>query len=93
MGQAILSNSNSQAQVIEMGLPASNGKIYVLSSALTPLVETLADRISGNSEYSILNQAVKETGWDKILNTVTDTMMVEGVETTVNRNYSVLAVK
>lgn len=91
-GQAILSNSNSQAQVIEMGLPASNGKIYVLSSALTPLVETLADRISGNSEYSILNQAVKETGWDKILNTVTDTMIVEGVETTVNRNYSVLAV-
>ena len=39
-----------------------------------------------------MNQAVKETGCDKILNTVTDTMTVEGVETTVNRNYSVLAV-
>ena len=91
-GQAILSNSNSKAQIIEMGLPASNGKIYVLSSALTPLVETLYDRIMQSGEYSIFLQAIKETGWDKILNTVSDTVSVDNIETVVNRNYSVLAV-
>ena len=91
-GQAILTNNNSQAQVVEMGLPASNGKIYVLSSALTPLVETLYDRIVADADYSILLDAIKATGWDKALNTVSDTTLVDGVETVINQNFSVLGV-
>lgn len=91
-GQAILTNNNSQAQVIEMGLSASNGKIYVLSSALTPLVETLYDRLAAGNDYRIMFDAVKEAGWDKTLNTVTDTITTEDGETTVNRNYTLLAV-
>lgn len=91
-GQAILSNNNSQAQVTEMGLPASNGKIYVLSSALTPLVETLYDRLKGNSDYSLMQQVIAEAGWDKALNTISDTILVDGGESVVNRNYTILAV-
>lgn len=91
-GQAILINNNSQAQVVEMALPASNGKIYVLSSALTPLVETLYDRLVAKGDYSILLQAIKEAGWDKALNTVSDTVLVNGVENIINQNFTVLAV-
>lgn len=92
-GEATLTNSNSQAQVIEMGLSASNGKIYVLSSALTPLVETVYDRLNKNQNYSIFLQAVKAAGWDKQLNTISDTVVAEDGKTAViNRNYSVLGV-
>lgn len=91
-GQAILSNNNSQAQVTEMGLPASNGKIYVLSSALTPLVETLYDRLKNNGDYSLMQQVIEDTGWAKALNTVSDTVKVDGQESVVNRNYTILAV-
>ena len=37
-GQATL---NGEGQVIEMGISAYNGKVYVLSKAMTPLVETV----------------------------------------------------
>lgn len=92
-GQAILTNSNSSAQVTEFGISASNGKIYVLSSALTPLVETLYNRLSENTDYSIFLDAVKEAGWAKALNTITDTIAnADGTTSYINRNYSVLAV-
>lgn len=92
-GQAILTNSNSSAQVTEFGISASNGKIYVLASALTPLVETLYNRLSENSDYSIFLEAVNAAGWAKTLNTVTDTVVSEeGTTSYINRNYSVLGV-
>lgn len=92
-GEATLTNSNSQAQVVEMGISASNGKIYVLSSALTPLVETVYDRLNKDQNYSIFLQAVKDANWDKKLNTISDTVLTEDGKTTViNRNYSVLGV-
>ncbi len=92
-GEATLTNSNSEAQVIEMGVSASNGKIYVLSSALTPLVETVYDRLSKDQNYSIFLQAVKDANWDKMLNTISDTLLTDdGKKTVINRNFSVLGV-
>lgn len=92
-GEATLTNSNSQAQVIEMGISASNGKIYVLSSALTPLVETVYDRLNKDQNYNIFLQAVKDAKWDKMLNTISDTVVAEdGTQTVINRNFSVLGV-
>ncbi len=92
-GEATLANSNSTAQVVEMGVSASNGKIYVLSSALTPLVETVYDRLNKDQNYSIFLQAVKEANWDKMLNTISDTLLTdEGKQSVINRNFSVLGV-
>lgn len=92
-GEAILTNSNSSAHVVEMGISASNGKIYVLSGALTPLVETVYNRLEKDARYSLFLDAVKEAGWDKQLNTITDTVATDdGKLTTINRNYSVLGV-
>lgn len=91
-GEVILTNSNSDGRVIEMGISASNGKIYVLSKALTPLVETVYDRIVEDPEYGIMLDAVKATGWDKKLRTLSDTVVVEGQLVVTSHNYTVLGV-
>lgn len=82
-GQAIL---NKEARITKMGVSAYNGKIYVLSGMMTPLVETVADRISQNTSCSIMATAVKQTGMDKILAVVTDTTYINGKQT-VNYHY------
>ena len=74
-GQAVI---GGEARVIEMGLPASNGKIYVLSSALTPLVETIADRLEESGNSTIMLQALEQTGWKRELEILADTTVING---------------
>ena len=74
-GQALL---DDEARITEMGLPASNGKIYVLSSVLTPLVETVADRVAEMGNSSIMLEALEASGWKKELATVADTTIISG---------------
>jgi len=76
-GQATL---NDEGQVIEMARDAYNGKIYVLSRAMTPLVETVFDRIVDAGTSSIFVDALTASGWSSRLSTVTDTV------STVNSN-------
>lgn len=91
-GEVILTNNNSDGRVTEMALPASNGKIYVLSKALTPLVETLYDRLKQNADYSVMLAAIDETGWGERLNTLSVTTTENGVQTTTRYNFTVLGV-
>ena len=63
-GQALL---NGEGRIIEMGLSAFNGKVYVLSSAMTPLVETIYDRVINAGTSNIMAEALRATGWDKKL--------------------------
>lgn len=88
-GQALL---DDYARITEMGLPASNGKIYVLSKVLTPLVETVVDRVSDEGKSSIMLQALEATGWKKELNTVADTTVIEGIKQIRKRYYTLLNV-
>lgn len=88
-GQAVLGN---EGRITEMGLSASNGKIYVLSSVLTPLVETLVDRVTEQGNSSIMLQALEASGWKKELNTIADTTVVEGVSLVRKRYYTLLNV-
>lgn len=69
-GQAVL---NDEGRVVEMGISAFNGKIYVLSSVITPLVETVFDRIVDAGQSSIMVQAIQSTGWEKRLRLIVDT--------------------
>lgn len=69
-GQAMIGDLG---RIIQMGLSAYNGKIYVMSRAMTPLVETVYDRIVQSGSSSIMMQALQATGWDKKLSTVVDT--------------------
>ncbi len=71
-GQAIL---NDEGRVVEMGLSAFNGKVYVLSAAMTPLVETVFDRVQETGHSTLMAEALRVTGWADKLSTVVDTIV------------------
>lgn len=87
-GEATL---NEMGQVVEMGIDAYNGKVYILSKALTPLVETVTDRVA-DAGSSIMKEALEATGWSKDLNTVADTIVEYGKKTIIKRYYTFLNV-
>ena len=86
-GEATL---NGEGHVVEMGLSAYNGKIYVLSSAMTPLVETVYDRILQSTTSTIMAEALRQTGWDKRLSTVVDTTINENRQRVITHYYYTL---
>ena len=88
-GQALL---NDEGRVIEMGLSAFNGKVYVLSKAMTPLVETVYDRIADTGNSKIMVEAMRATGWDKKLSTVVDTVIVDRKKVITHYYYTILNV-
>ena len=83
-GQALL---NDEGRVVEMGLSAYNGKIYVLSRAMTPLVETVYDRIVEKGSSKIMVEALDATGWNRRLSTVVDTTLNQEGNRVVNHYY------
>ena len=83
-GQATL---NDEGQVTQMGLSAYNGKIYVLSKAMTPLVETIYQRIAESGNSTIMTEAINESGWKKNLNTIQDTIYNESHQRIINKRY------
>ncbi|MCI6559464.1 MAG: fasciclin domain-containing protein, partial [Prevotella sp.] len=88
-GQATI---NGEGHVVEMGISAYNGKVYVMSKAMTPLVETVLDRIVDAGQSSIMVGAIKETGWDKSLSVIQDTTLIEGVQTITKHYFTVFNV-
>ena len=86
-GQAVLAG---EGQVVQMGLSAYNGKVYVLSRALTPLVETVYDRVVEAGTSGIMLEALKATGYDKKLSTVVDTTYNENHSRIITRYYYTL---
>ncbi|MBO4822265.1 MAG: DUF5108 domain-containing protein [Prevotella sp.] len=86
-GQAIL---NNEGCVVEMGLSAYNGKVYVLSSAMTPLVETVYDRVVQGGRSRIMAEALQATGWAGKLSIVVDTTINEERQKVINHYYYTL---
>lgn len=83
-GHALL---NDEGEVYEMGISAYNGKIYTLSSAMTPLVETVYDRIVDAGTSQIMAEALRATGWDRKLSTVVDTTLNQDRERVITHYY------
>lgn len=88
-GEASLGN---EGHIIQMGISAYNGNIYVLSSALTPLVETVYDRVLESGTSSIMVDAIQASGWAADLQTLSDTIVENGMSTVINRYYTFLNV-
>ena len=86
-GQAIL---NNEGRVVEMGLSAYNGKVYVLSTAMTPLVETVYDRVVLGGRSHIMADALQATGWAGKLSIVVDTTLNENRQKVINHYYYTL---
>lgn len=81
-----------KGHISEMGISAYNGKIYVMSKALTPLVETVYDRISESTTSFIMKAAIDASGYADELNTVSDTIVELGQKTVIRRYYTLLDV-
>ncbi len=86
---------NNEARVAEFANPVSNGYVYVLENTLTPLTESVYERISEKGRpYGILKEALDATGWANELNIIYDDVIDEktGLTTKQKRNYTILAV-
>ena len=61
---------NRQAIATQLNIQVSNGIIHEIDHVLQPVTQTIAVMIAANSKYSIITQALKETGWYDTLNTI-----------------------
>ena len=86
-GEALL---NNEGRVVEMGLSAYNGKVYVLSKAMTPLVETVYDRVADGGTSGIMAEALRATGWADKLSVVIDTTINQNREKVITHYYYTL---
>ncbi len=84
---------NNEATIIENAHTTTNGLVYVIGDVLSPLVETVYDRIKENSKYSIFAEAVEKTGWNEALSVVIDSTEVPGFGSIATyRNYTTFVV-
>ena len=61
---------NRQAAVTKSNVSTGNGIIHVINNVLVPSKTTIAQQLEANPNYSIFVQAMKETGFYTLLNTV-----------------------
>jgi uncharacterized surface protein with fasciclin (FAS1) repeats len=61
---------NRQAIATQLNIRVGNGIIHVINNVLTPAKKTIAEDLEANPDYSIFVQALKETGFYTLLNTV-----------------------
>lgn len=87
---------NGTARVNEMAIRVSNGFVYTLDDALTPIVESIYGRLTDadyKANYTIFNEALAATHWSDSLNVIKDsTISGSGVITERSRSYTLLAV-
>lgn len=61
---------NRQALATETNINLGNGILHVIDNVLLPAVNTLGKELETKPEFSIFTQAVKETGYFTLLNTI-----------------------
>ena len=84
---------NKEARVIELANKVSNGYVYVLENTLTPLTESVYERIADAGIYSIFKAALDATGWNTTINTIYEEVEnSSGLMEQQKRNFTILAV-
>ncbi len=84
---------NKEARVIEFANKVSNGYIYVLENTLTPLTESVYERIAQAGNYTIFKEALDKTGWNTTIHTIyEDVENSAGIIEQQKRNFTVLAI-
>lgn len=84
---------NKEAHVIELANVVSNGYVYVLDDVLTPLTESVYERLSEKSEYSLFKTVLDATGLATRINTIYEEVEdADGKKIQQKRNYTLLAV-
>lgn len=62
---------NKYAEIISPDMRQSNGIVHAVGSVLEPITSSITALIESDDKYSIFTQALKETGYYDVLNTVT----------------------
>ena len=83
---------NRQATATQLNVLTGNGYIHVIDHVLQPAALTIAKMIEANTKYSIITQALKETGWYDTLNTINTTDTTRRWATFLAESDSVLKV-
>ena len=73
-------------------ITCSNGFVYTAAGVLPPLVESIYRRLVEDGQNSIMLEALRATGYDKVLNTVADTTYVLGARKISQPKYTFLNV-
>lgn len=91
---ALIVNKEASVKEKESAIKVSNGYIYVLDAVLSPLVETTFQRVVEFKETcSILEEALRLTGWKDSLNVIADTIILANNSKRIyKRNYTVFGV-
>lgn len=84
---------NREAKIAAYPPRASNGFVYMLDAVLSPLTETLYERISeSKTPHNIMLKALELTSWKDSLNVITDTVILpSGLKRITKRKYTLLA--
>lgn len=61
---------NRYAEILHADMRQSNGIVHSVGSVLEPITASIAELIEADENYSIFTQALKETGYYDLLNTV-----------------------
>ena len=92
-GFSLTSQSVSDAKHISRNyIECSNGFVYTADGVLSPLVETVYERVASSSGFSIMTAALQATGYDQRLSVVADTTYVLGARRVTNYYYTLLNV-
>lgn len=85
---------NKEAKALELEIRTSNGFVYVLDAVLSPLTETVYDRVKESVEpHNILLESLQLTSWKDSLSVIADTILQSnGSKRIVRRNYTLLSV-
>ncbi len=84
---------NKEGRVLEFANKVSNGYVYVLENVLSPMVESVYERMADNASFSIFTAALDATGLGAKINVISE--MVEnkqGIQEEQRRYFTVLGV-
>ena len=84
---------NNEARVNELAIPVSNGSIYVLNVVLSPLVESVNEKIEEFDDFLLFNAVLDYTGLADTLDIIYEEhRQADGVIRRQKRDFTVLAV-
>ena len=85
---------NGEAHVAELANRVSNGFVYILDDVMTPLTESVYERIcEPERPFALFREAVEATGLDERINVIyKDTVDANGRPITQKQNFTLLAV-
>lgn len=82
---------NGESRIAKLDISATNGVIHLLDDVITPITETLWEKLV-NGNYSIMEEAVSLTGYSDELNTSYTSVVVNNVSIMKKMSYTLFSV-